>query len=254
MTRWIGLALHHLRYINLSYWRNPGAAFFGVFFPLMLLTINSLVFGGHKVDVHGTPGTVATFYVAGMAVFAVVMTCFTGLAISVLFDRDTGRLKRIRGTPTPVSAYLGARLLFAILLGLLVSLLCLGESVAFFHVSLTPPELLAFMVTIAAGSASLAALSLAVVSVVSNAQAGPAVLNAMTFPVLFVSGVFYPIEGLPAWLNTLAGVLPLRPFAHAATGAVFGAGVDARNLAIVLAWGVAGALIAARNFRWQPRR
>jgi ABC-2 type transport system permease protein len=254
MTRWIGLALHHLRYINLSYWRNPGAAFFGVFFPLMLLTINSLIFGGGKVTVHGTPGTVATFYVAGMAVFATVMTCFTGLAISVLFDRDQGRLKRIRGTPTPVSAYLCARLLFAILLGLLTSLLCVGESVAFFHVSLTLAELLAFVVTVAVGSASLAALSLAVVSGVSNAQAGPAVLNAVTFPVLFLSSVFYPIDGLPAWLNILAGLLPIRPFAQAATGAVFGAGIQVDKLAIVLAWGVLGAVIAARNFRWQPRR
>lgn len=254
MIRWLGLALHHLRYVNLSYWRNPGAAFFGVLFPLMLLTINSLVFGSTKVTIHGDAGTIATFYVAGIAVFAVVMTCFTGLAISVLFDRDMGRLKRIRGTPTPVSAYLAARLMFAIIVGLLTSMLCVGEGIAFFHVKLTPAELQNFALTVAVGSASLAGLSLAVVSVVSNAQAGPAVMNAMTFPVLFLSSVFYPIEGLPHWLDTLANILPIRPLSKAATSAVFGGGLQVGDLAIVLAWGVAGALIASRTFRWQPRR
>jgi ABC-2 type transport system permease protein len=254
MTRWLGLALHHLRYINLSYWRNPGAAFFGVFFPLMLLTINSLVFGSQKVAVHGESATIATFYVAGMAVFAVVMTCFTGLAMSVLFDRDMGRLKRIRGTPTPVSAYVFARLMFAILVGLLTSLLCVAESVAFFHVTLSMAKFIPFVVTIAVGSASLAALALAVVGAVPNAQAGPAVLNAVTFPILFLSSVFYPIDSLPPWLNTIAGLLPIRPLSQAATAAMFGGGIQLRDLAIVLAWGAFGAIVAARSFRWQPRR
>lgn len=253
MTRWLGLALHHLRYINLSYWRNPGAAFFGVFFPLMLLTINSLVFGGGgTVKVHGV--SVTTFYVAGMSVFAVVMVCFTGLAISVLFDRDTGRLKRIRGTPTPVSAYVCARLLFAIGVGLLASLLCVAEGVLLFHVSLPLAKLLPFMLAIATGSASLAALSLAVVATIPNAQAGPAVLNAVTFPVLFLSSVFYPVDSLPAWLNTIAGILPIRPLSRAATSAIFSGEIEAGSLAIVLAWGAFGAIVAARSFRWQPRR
>lgn len=253
MIRWTGLALHHLRYINLSYWRNPGAAFFGVFFPLMLLTINSLVFGGGgKVMVHGYP--VTAFYVAGMAVFSVVMVCFTGLAISVLFDRDTGRLKRIRGTPTPVSAYVCARLLFAVFVGVLTSLLCVAEGVFFFHVSLPMEKLLPFVLAIAVGSASLAALSLAVAATIRNAQAGPAVLNAVTFPVLFLSSVFYPVDSLPPWLNTVAGILPIRPLAKAATSAVFGGTIEVQSLAIVLAWGAFGAIVASRNFRWQPRR
>ena len=97
MIRWLGSVLHHLRYINLSFWRNPSAAFFGVIFPLMILTINGLVFGGGTIVRHGETVPVTAFFVTGMAVFAVVMTCFTNLAISVLFDRDMGRLKRIRG-------------------------------------------------------------------------------------------------------------------------------------------------------------
>ena len=104
MTGWLKIVMHHLRFINLSFWRNPSAAFFGIIFPLMMLSINSAVFGRGTIPLHGATVTMAAFYVAGMAVFAVTMTCFTNLGTSIVYDRDMGRLKRIRGTPTPVSA------------------------------------------------------------------------------------------------------------------------------------------------------
>ena len=254
MIRWIGSVAHHLRYINLSFWRNPSAAFFGVIFPLMLLTINGLVFGGGTIVRHGETFPVTAYFVTGMSVFAVVMTCFTNLAISVLFDRDMGRLKRIRGTPTPVSSYVAARLVFAMCMGLFASALCVGEGAALLGVHLVPERLVDFAVCIAVGAVSLAALSLAVVSLVPNAQAGPAMLNAATFPVLFVSGAFFPVDKLPAWLNSIAAALPVKPLATASANAFFGDGITWSSLAIVAAWGAGGAVIAARSFRWQPKR
>jgi ABC-2 type transport system permease protein len=254
MMSWLRIVLHHLRFINLSFWRNPSAAFFGIIFPLMILSINSAVFGRGTIPLHGATITMASFYVAGMAVFAVTMTCFTNLATSVVYDRDMGRLKRIRGTPTPVSAYVSARLLFAIGMGLLASLLCVADGVLFFGVSVPPSNLLLFLVTILIGSASIGALALAAAAAIPNAQAAPAMLNAATFPILFLSNVFYPVDSLPHWLTTATHVLPIRPLANAAITAFFGGGLSLADLAIVLAWGVGGALFAARFFRWQPRR
>ena len=252
--RWIAMTLHHLRYVALAFWRNPSAAFFGIFFPLMILTIDSLVFGGNKIEIHGEHTTVAAFFVAGMSVLAVMMTCFTNLAVTVLFDRDMGRLKRIRGTPTPVSSYVAARIGFAMAMGILTAALCVAEGAFGFGVHVTPERLLDFAVAIGIGAASLAAISLAVVALVPNAQAGPALLNAVSFPLLFVSGVFYPIDKLPPWLNTVTGALPVRPLAETVTQAFFGGGIAWAKLAVVLAWGAGAALFAARTFRWQPRR
>ncbi|MBO9713412.1 ABC transporter permease [Sphingomonas sp.] len=249
-----GLIAHHLRYINLSFWRNPSAAFFGIVFPLMVLLINSTMFGNAPVTIHGVTTTVASFYVAGMSVFAVAMTCFTNLATAVLFDRDMGRLKRIRATPTPVLAYVVARLTFAMFAGLLATMLCVGAGAALFGVRIAPMALVEFAGVVLFGGACFAALSLAVVGLVANAQAGPAVLNAMTFPVLFVSNVFYPIDRLPPWLLTITNALPVRPLANAATASFFGTPVAMRDLMVLGAWGLGGALVAAAKFNWQPRR
>jgi ABC-2 type transport system permease protein len=254
MMRWLRTTLHHVRFINLSFWRNPSAAFFGIAFPLMILTINGAMFGGGTMQMHGQSIPVAAFYVAGMSVFAVVMTCFTNLATSIAYDRDMGRLKRIRGTPTPVSAYVSARLLFAVSMGLLASLLCVAFGVLFFGVHISLPHLLAFLLTVAIGAASLGGLALAIVAAIPNAQAAPAILNFATFPILFLSNVFYPINRLPDWLNAITGALPVRPLANATVGAFFGGGLSVRDLAIVLAWGAFGALVAARFFRWKPSR
>jgi ABC-2 type transport system permease protein len=254
MMRWLKVVIHHLRFINLSFWRNPSAAFFGILFPLMILSINSAIFGRGTIRMHGETVTIAAFYVAGMSVFAVVMTCFTNLATSLVFDRDMGRLKRIRGTPTPVSAYVSARLLFAMGAGLLAALLCVADGVLFFNVGLSIPNLLLFLLTILIGSASIGALALAVAAAIPNAQAAPAMLNAAAFPIIFLSNTFYPVDGLPRWLIAATQILPVRPLADAAVTAFFGGGLSFGNLAIVLAWGAGGALFAARFFRWQKRR
>lgn len=254
MTRWLGITLHHLRFIGLSFWRNPTAAFFGIAFPLMILAINSAVFGGNSTRIHGEVVPFTAFYVARMSVFAVVMTCLTNLATSVAYDRDMGRLKRIRGTPTPVSAYVSARLLFAICVGLFTTLLCVAVGMLFFGVQVSGQHLAVFLLTMLAGSISLGGIALAIVAVIPNAQAAPAILNAATFPILFLSSVFFPITNMPAWLNAITHALPVRPLANAAMDAFFGDGPELSDLAILLCWGTISAVIAARFFRWQPSR
>lgn len=254
MTRWLRITLSHLRFVALSYRRNPSAAFFTMLFPLMFLVINALLLGKNQVPLGGRMVSLSAFYVAGMAAFAVIMTCFTNLATSILFDRDQSRLKRLRGTPTPVSAYIAARIVFTVFIALLTSGLCVLVGRVFFDVHPQLSALPLFFLVIALGGTTFAALSLTAVAAIPNAQAGPAILNALSFPILFISSIFYPMQGAPKWLETVAGILPVRPFAHAVTGAFFGLGVSLNDVLIVLAWGVGGALLAARFFKWQPTR
>ena len=55
-------------------------------------------------------------------------------------------------------------------------------------------------------------------------------------------------------LNGVSGVLPVRPFNQALLGPFAGhTGFDWRSLGVLLAWGAAGAVVAVRRFRWDPR-
>jgi ABC-2 type transport system permease protein len=92
----------------------------------------------------------------------------------------------------------------------------------------------------------------AVASVISNAEAAPAVAQLVLFPLLFISGTYLPIHS--ALLNRVSGWLPVRPFNEALTGPFARhTGADWRQLAVLAAWGGVGAIVAIRRFRWDPR-
>jgi hypothetical protein len=71
-------------------------------------------------------------------------------------------------------------------------------------------------------------------------------------PLVFISGTYLPIHS--GLLNRISGVLPVRPFNESLLGPFAQhTGVDWKNLGVLLAWGVAGALVAIWRFRWNPR-
>jgi ABC-2 type transport system permease protein len=112
-------------------------------------------------------------------------------------------------------------------------------------------------VTFVVGVTSFAALGLAVASLVPNADSAPAVANATILPLAFISDVFIVTDDpRPRWLEILGDVFPLKPFVNAFQDTlnplVDAPAFDVAGLAVVAAWGLAGAIIAARTFRWEP--
>ena len=81
-----------------------------------------------------------------------------------------------------------------------------------------PSHWLAIAATLVLGAASFCALGVAVASVISNAEAAPAVAQLVLFPLLFISGTYMPINS--ELLNRVSGWLPVRPFNEALTGLV----------------------------------
>jgi ABC-2 type transport system permease protein len=116
----------------------------------------------------------------------------------------------------------------------------------------------AFIVTVAVGAATFAALAFAVVAFVPNAEAAPAVVNATILPLLFISDVFIPMEGAPAWLSDVASVFPVLHLSEALQVAFnpfeTGSGFRPGALLVMAVWGVLGVLVALRYFSWEPRR
>jgi ABC-2 type transport system permease protein len=108
------------------------------------------------------------------------------------------------------------------------------------------------------GSASFCALGLAATALVANAESAPAVLNILVFPLLFVSGIFFPLDNAPTWLTTFAKIFPIYHVAAALQDdfnpATAGAGFRWADLAVVALWGAAGAVLAIRYFRWENQR
>ena len=251
------LALRQVGFTNRSFWRNPAAAFFTFAFPLLFLVILTSLFGNEATTLAGREIPGATFYIPAMAAFGLVTACYTNIAMSVSYQRDTGILKRIGGTPMPRSAYLSARALHGMLVGLVLVLLCAAFGWAFHDVQLPAGmDALRALAAILVGGASFAALGLAATTIVPNAEAAPAIVNATILPVLFVSDVFINTTEAPAWVEWVGEIFPVKHLVESLQ-AVFLPTVVAwswLDVAVVAVWGLAGLVVATRWFRWEPSR
>jgi ABC-2 type transport system permease protein len=254
----IGLALRQARYDNRSFWRNSAAAFFTFVFPLMFLVIFNLVFGSQTITVPGGEVDTSTFYVPAIVALSVINACYTNIAMGVVFSRDTGLLKRYRGTPLPASAFLAGRILQALWVATILIVLVLGAGAIFYGVSIPADRLPALVVSLLVGAAAFCALGLAISALVPNAEAAPAVINASILPLLFISNIFIPTESAPAWLNSVASVFPVRHLAEALHAPfnpfTSGDGFEWKSLGVLAVWGVVGVVAAVRTFSWQPRK
>jgi ABC-2 type transport system permease protein len=128
----------------------------------------------------------------------------------------------------------------------------------FYGVSLAGNRIPALVVSLAVGALAFSAMGLAITTVVPNADAAPAVINAVILPLLFISDIFIPLTNAPRWLGTVGNVFPVRHFAEA-MHEVFnpfasGGGFRGGDLIVIGIWGLGALLIAVRFFRWEPRR
>ncbi|HEY6275901.1 MAG TPA: ABC transporter permease [Streptosporangiaceae bacterium] len=244
-----------IRYVNKSFWRNPASAFFTFAFPLMFLVIFTSLLGHYTVQIGTRSVNSATYYVASMASFAVITACYNNIAIQLTFQRDAGVLKRTNGTPLPGSAFLGARIVHALLVSVLLVIITAAFGRAFYSASLpTGLTLLRFLVVLVVGAATFCALGLAVTAVIPNAEASAAIVNATILPVLFLSGIFIPFgNNTPSWILWIARVFPVKHFADGMQAGFLGTAFHWTDVLIVAIWGLAGLLLAVRFFSWEPR-
>ena len=237
------------------------AVVFTILFPVILLFIFGSVFNDEIA-----PGvTFSQYFVAGMIASGLVNSGFQNLAITIPMERDTGALKRLRGTPMPPSAFFigkGIQVLYSMSLQVI---LLLGFGALFFGLEL-PRESshwIAFTWIIVLGSISAAILGIAFSSVPKSGRAASAVVSPIVIVLQFFSGVFFVFSQLPGWMQQFAALFPLKWLTQGmryvflpesfASQEVAGNYELGRIALILLLWTVLGTFLAMKTFRWSKR-
>jgi len=230
------------------FWRNPSAAFFNFLLPLVFLMLFGAIFADQQENLE--------VIVPGIAGMAVMSTTFSALAMNLVFLREQGILKRMRGTPLPTRAYLGGLAGNAITNAALQIAIVTVAGKLVFDVD-WPRDLVALAVFVIVGVGCFAALGVALAHAIPNFDSAPAYVNAVFLPVIIISGVFYDDENAPALLRDLAEVLPLKHLIDGLSGAmVTGEGLGDHGVALIVlaAWGLVGTILAVRGFSWDAKR
>ncbi|MFM6940940.1 MAG: ABC transporter permease [Candidatus Planktophila sp.] len=241
-----------------QFFRQKESVVFTLLFPLILLAIFGSVFSNKLA-----PGvTFSQYFVAGMIASALVNTGFQQIAIFIPVERDLGALKRLRGTPMPAASYfIGKAIVVTVSMVIQVALLLIA-GVAFFGVNLPKGEdrWLTFAALLITGSLVSTILGVAFSSVPKNARGASAIVSPVVIILQFFSGVFFVFSDLPAWMQQVAAIFPLKWLTQGmrsvflpdsfATREIAGNWETGRTFAIIGIWLIVGIVLAIRTFKW----
>jgi len=235
--------------------RSPLSTFTIVIIPLLLLvTLNAVMPADALAALRG--GRYVDFLTPAMATFALLNAAYINVITGVVLARDSGVLKRLRATPLPTSAQVAGRLVTAALTGALAAGVVVTVGVVLLDAHLDSSQLgWAVLLALLAG-ACLSVLGLAVSVIVPKPESALPIAYGTVLPLGFISDVFFPATAEPTWVHDLATFFPIAPIAHAAErmfdSNATGWPMTGSELASVLAWTAAGAVVAVAAFRWEP--
>lgn len=199
----------------------------------MLTPLLFLVFLGNGVS-HGLQpanleaGSFTAYLVAGTVVMTSVFSS-TFSSASYYRDRDSGLLRMLLSTPHAPRTLLFGKSLAALVIGVVQALVVLVVAAPFVDFEWQYGILPGFAIAIAAVvlvNLMLTGLAQALASRIQSMQGFHLLMNLALFPLLFFSGAFFPIHGLPTWLRVLAFINPLTYAVDALELATYAAGTD----------------------------
>jgi ABC-2 type transport system permease protein len=166
--------------------------------------------------------------------------------------REKGKFKRLGVTPLPKSIFLGGQILHRLTVaGLSAVLVLIAGKLTFGISNQGSYALLAALVAL--GTATFMAMGFALSSFAETSETYAAISNLLFFPMMFLGGVYFKLDGAPKWLQDSVQLLPLSPFLKALR-AVFNDGASLAGhgfgLAVVGAWALLAFLVAVKRFRF----
>ena len=226
------------------FWRNPSAAFFNFLLPLLFLVLLAAVLTKQSDRNVIVPG------IAGMAVLA---TTFSALAYNMVFLREQGILKRMRGTPLPSGAYLLGIAGNAVMNTAVQIVLIVLAGKLFYGIP-WPRDVGELALFVVLGVVCFASLGVALAHAIPTFEAATVYVNMIFLPVVFIS-----IDAAhdPSFLKGIAEALPLAHLVQGLRDAMVtgnGLGDAWSALGVLAVWTVLGVVLAIRGFSWEQRR
>jgi ABC-2 type transport system permease protein len=243
----IALSWRQYRLERRMFWRNPSAAFFNFLLPLLFLLGGGAILHGNQHQLNRLVPAIA-----GMSVMS---TTFTALAYNIVFLRERGVLKRIRGTPLPTGSYFGGVAANAVTNTALQIAIVVLAGRLFFGIG-WPQHWDELIVFVLAGVVCFAALGVAFAHVIPNFESTAAYVNAVFLPVVFISFYVFDSKHAPGFVRNIAQALPLVHLIEGLYGALVSGGALGANLdglAVIALWGAFGMVFAVRGFSWESR-
>ena len=189
--------------------REPMGVIGATLIPVVVLLVLGRTVGG-RTSQPMTPAA-RSFLSVDAPIFAAILIVFSAvlsLVTIISIYREGGILKRLRATPLSPVTILSAQVIVKLLLTVVTLALMVLAGRRYYPVALDG-RMFSFTVALLVSSVSILAMGFVIASIVPTARFAQPIGAAILYPMVALSGLFIPIEALPAALQTLARLLPL---------------------------------------------
>ena len=196
--------------------------------------------------------TYMDWFIPGILGMSLMNSGIIGIATAFVSFREKGILRRIKVTPFALWKFILARIVAALVVALVTSFILIGVGWLLWDVTVRGNLLLITGVLIVVAS-SMLAIGYAVAAIARNTETAASYANLITFPMMFLSGVFFPLGSMPDWVQPLINLMPLKYGVEALRGPMLhgeGIGAITNDLLVLLAVFVVCMVFAIRFFRW----
>jgi ABC-2 type transport system permease protein len=193
------------------------------------------------------------YTVSGIVGFSLMSLAIFGMANGFPADKKSGALRRLRATPLRASQLILATALEYLLIGLLTVVVMFAVATMLFDFNMRG-SYLTLAVFVLLGVFSLFGFGMAIGGWAKNENQSAPLSNLVAFPMMFLTGVFFPVYLMPEWLQSISHFLPLTPVIDGIrlitteNASLLSLGPE---LAIIFGWTVIIYTIAFRVFRWE---
>jgi ABC-2 type transport system permease protein len=199
-----------------------------------------------------TPDVDIPFNVAILAAVLIAVSAVQSLVAIISIYREGGILKRLRSTPLSPVTIMGAQVVVKLAFTV-VSLTLLMLAGKRLFPGVLSVNVFSFTLAVLLSTFSILSLGFVLASIVPTARFAQPIGAAVLYPMLFLSGLFFPVSKLPRALEAVAYLLPTTHAVALLNGVWDGSGWSAHwmNVAALLALFAAYTALSTRIFRWE---
>ena len=231
-------------------WRQPAGMIAGTGIALLLLVIFGEIPAFRQPSAGLGGFSPFEIYIPILMSFSIAIIAFTYLPGPLVSYRELGILRRLSTTPAPAYWVLAAQIVVQSCAMVVTLALVVTVSVVFFGIP-APKGPFAMVLSIALCMAALFAIGLTIAAVARTSGAARGLMAVTLYPLMFFSGLYYPVQLMPVFIQDISNYTPLGAAVKAISDSWVGQFPPAQPLLVLLVYAVVFGFIAKRFFRWE---
>jgi ABC-2 type transport system permease protein len=232
--------------------REPMGVVGTIAIPVLVFVIASRIAGPRVARAAAQPGGAVAAVLPVLTSILIALNAISSLVTIVSIYREGGILKRLRATPLSPTVILSAHVIVKLLFTILTLAIMVLAGRQYFPPG-QPPSLLSYAVALTFSTWAILSIGFLIASIVPTARFAQPLAALILYPMVALSGLFFPIDALPESLRLIARVLPLGYAVSLLDGIWRGEGWSAHlgDVAALTLFFIVLTALASRFFRWE---